>query len=325
MTPEVIQEQDIQEQVIQKENTLVNEELLGKEIIEFIRFMDTMANTGHDNTVNTVVNTVNTNMNNIELEMERRIKKYLVNLSPDSKYFTMLYEAMLYTRDIVNGRGAYQLAYIQMYEWNKYYPQLVKNAIYRFVIPIPTTTKTITTNEHQQHQSKHALGSWKDIKYFLTYCKMRGLPVDHELFVYCYKLVNEQLKKDIDNKMLSLSLSLVAKWIPREKSKKHGWLFHELAKHYYKSDKNGKSDKKSIRWKKMEYRKICSNLNRALDTVQIKQTSNQWSTINHNKTTSLTLMKQMNAFLRTWSNTNTEDNKLDRENCSKKFKYFLNR
>jgi hypothetical protein len=42
---------------------------------------------------------------------------------------------------------------------------------------------------------------------------------------------------------------------------------------------------------------LCSSLNRHLDTVQIKQTSQKWADIDHSKTTSITMAKQRKAFL----------------------------
>jgi hypothetical protein len=42
---------------------------------------------------------------------------------------------------------------------------------------------------------------------------------------------------------------------------------------------------------------LCSKLNRHLDTVQIKQTGGAWASIDHAKTTSITMAKQRRAFL----------------------------
>jgi hypothetical protein len=93
---------------------------------------------------------------------------------------------------------------------------------------------------------------------------------------------------------------LVAKWIPRE-NKKFGFLYNALAFDYFKeffiTAHNDLSREKAEKKCKTNYRMLCSKLNRHLDTVQIKQTSKNWESIDHSKTTSCTRTKQHKAFL----------------------------
>jgi hypothetical protein len=63
---------------------------------------------------------------------------------------------------------------------------------------------------------------------------------------------------------------------------------------------------------------LCSKLNRHLDTVQIKQTAKNWASINHAKTTSITMAKQRKAFL---NKKGSEDP--DRIECADNLRAYL--
>jgi Mg-chelatase subunit ChlD len=113
--------------------------------------------------------------------------------------------------------------------------------------------------------------------------------------------MNEQLKMDYENYIQSSdNISLVAKWVPREKSS-FGWLYEYLATNYfinYMETANTDDRKlKAILKCKTDYRKLISVLNRKLDTLQIKQCANNWSNINFNNVTSISVSKQKKAFL----------------------------
>ena len=64
-------------------------------------------------------------------------------------------------------------------------------------------------------------GSWKDLKYFMNIRKDRA--------VNCIDLYVEQMKMEEESK----NNSLIWKWSPREKSRKFGWIFEEIAKCYF--------------------------------------------------------------------------------------------
>ena len=68
--------------------------------------------------------------------------------------------------------------------------------------------------------------------------------------------------------------------------------------------------KSAINKAKTHYRKVISSLNKYIDTTQIKQCGQQWSQINFNKVTSITLMKQKKPFLN-----NKENPEKDRHKC----------
>jgi len=181
---------------------------------------------------------------------------------------------------------------MMIWTWYKHFPEMAKFALSLFVLP--------------SAPEKTPYGSWKDIKYFCEYIRTKNVSPEHDLIQTCVKMMNDQLRKDItlynspdDN---ATRLSLVAKWIPREKSR-FGWLNSHLAFDYFpqylatvnptKPDSKIKAKRKCI----AQYRMICATLNRHLDTVQIKQAGRNWSEIHHAKTTSITMAKQKEAFL----------------------------
>jgi hypothetical protein len=75
----------------------------------------------------------------------------------------------------------------------------------------------------------------------------------------------------------------------------------------------------------MDYRRIVSALNKKLDTLQIKQCGNNWSKINFNNVTSISMMKQKEAFLNKKKNGQPRyENSEDRIQCAKNFEAYIN-
>jgi hypothetical protein len=124
-----------------------------------------------------------------------------------------------HTRDIIDGKGEYNLTYMMIYVWYDFFPELAKFAIKCLV--------------DLGDRNIHQYGSWKDIKYFCEYCRSKGAHVFHPLIHYAIVLMNEQLRKDYESyQQGSKDISLVAKWVPREKST-FGWLYESLATSYF--------------------------------------------------------------------------------------------
>jgi Mg-chelatase subunit ChlD len=203
-------------------------------------------------------------------------------------YLSILYRMIGHTRDIVDGKGEYTLSYMMIYTWNKFYPSLAQFALRCFV----------KSDEKDIHQ----YGSWKDLKYFCEYCKSQGDVMDSSLMInFSVYLINNQIRNDhIKTWENSDNISLAAKWVPREKSS-FGWLYELLATDYFcdilATAKTSEQKRKAVLKCKTDYRKILSTLNRKIDTTQVKQCGNEWSQINFNKVTSITLSKQKKAFL----------------------------
>ena len=229
-------------------------------------------------------------------------------------YLSVLYKMIGHTRDIIDGKGEYNLTYMMIYTWFEFYPKLALFAL-----------RCLVTNEDKK---VHQYGSWKDIKYFCEYCRNKGAHVFHPLIHYCINLMNEQLKMDYENYIQSSdNISLVAKWVPREKST-FGWLYEFLATNYFinymETATTDQRKTKAILKCKTDYRKLISVLNRKLDTLQIKQCANNWSNINFNNVTSISVSKQKKAFL----NVNKKGESRfpdsdDRNNCASHFKNHI--
>jgi Mg-chelatase subunit ChlD len=226
-------------------------------------------------------------------------------------YLSILYRMIGHTRDIIDGKGECLLSYMMIYTWYEFYPELATFAL-RCLVDLGD-------------KDIHQYGSWKDIKYFCDYCrKEKGESIDHPLIKFAIKLVNEQLSTDYVNYISnSDDISLTAKWVPREKSS-FSWIYTALATDYYSqymtTALSGEKTKKAILKCKTEYRKLLSSLNKKIDTLQIKQCGQEWSDIDFNKVTSISLSKQKKAFLN--KNKNGEDRypeSQDRIDCSEHF------
>lgn len=69
---------------------------------------------------------------------------------------------------------------------------------------------------------------------------------------------------------------------------------------------------------KTQYRQLISKLNNKLNTVQIKQCSKEWSKIDFENVTSVTLNKNYKCFLN-----DKEIHDKDRVKCQENFKNFI--
>lgn len=238
------------------------------------------------------------------------------------KYVGILYKLIGYTRDLINGKGEYELTFMMIRYLYSFFPELAIDFI-------PTLV--------QLGDKTHPYGSWKDLKYLCNHCK-NSYKIDKsitkkgmydEIIDKCCNLYNEQLKKDYEHMNdPSYNISLVAKWIPRE-NKKFGWLFYILAETYFENYmKHAISAKQQNLAKRkcyMDYRRIISSLNKKLDTLQIKQCNNTWSQINFDNVTSISMMKQKFAFLNKTKNDKTKyEDCEDRIKCAKNFSSYIN-
>jgi hypothetical protein len=146
-------------------------------------------------------------------------------------------------------------------------------------------------------------------------------------------LYNNQLRLDDialsdtdENK--SNSISLVAKWIPREKTR-FGYLYECLAYDYYKEyistsmTKDPVTQVKAMLKCKTSYRKLLAKLNAKIDTLQIKQCGKKWSEIDFNKVTSISISNQKKAFLNVKKDGKKRSDEEDRIVCAEHFKEHI--
>lgn len=238
-------------------------------------------------------------------------------------YLDILYRMVLHTRDTVSGKGEYALAYRMVLAWYTYFPALAVHALESFVLP-----------RNNNSTNKQPFGSWKDMKYMAELCKKTTGNENHELIQTCIRLINAQLKEDMEsmetitpmdvsepNTNTNINISLCAKWVPREGSS-HAWLFKKLAEDFYPSytfDNNPQAKKKAY----MNYRKMLAGLNRKLDTIQIKQCGNVWAEIDHHKTTSITLSRNKKALLNLTKKGEQRSGRSDRIECAKNFTEYV--
>jgi|UniRef100_A0A6C0IL32 hypothetical protein len=237
------------------------------------------------------------------------------------KYITIIYKMIGYTRDIIAGKGEYELTFMMIRYFYSFFPELA-------IEFIPTLV--------QMENKEHSYGSWKDLKYLCNHCK-NSYKTDtrakygmyDEIIEKCCNLYNEQLRKDYENMNDShYNISLVAKWIPRE-NKKFGWLFYKLAESYFvnymRHAKSLEQQRLAKRKCYMDYRRIVSTLNKKLDTLQIKQCNNNWSQINFNNVTSISMMIQKDAFLNKKKNGQLKYSyREDRIQCAETFEAYIN-
>jgi len=215
---------------------------------------------------------------------------------------TVAYKMVGHTRDIIDGKGEYSLAYMQVLVWNDIYPELARFVLTTFV-----------------SSDGHPYGSWKDIKYFCNYCKSKGLATSDPLMQHAFHLLLSQIRIDSNSEKKSLA----AKWVPRAKSHRFGWIFNELSimyfKEYIETAKTNVQVDRAVNKAKMDFRKLLANLNRELDTTQIHQCDGTWARIDHAKTTSITISKQKTAFLNKKKDGTQRSEAEDRIQCAENF------
>lgn len=239
--------------------------------------------------------------NEIICELNNYFQSSLFTRDEYLYYMTILYCMIGHTRDIVDGKGEYSLAFMLLNVWNSYFPELAKYAFKLFV---------------SSPENIHPFGSWKDIKNFYKQYDTSSLAE------YGCELLLEQLRID----STSENPSLAAKWVPREKSQ-FSELFSKLAttyfRNYIESAKTEDSKKKAVIKAKTHFRKLISSLNKKLDTVQIKQCGLNWSAIVPSNQTSITMHKQKRAFLNVNKDGSVRYSNNDRIVCAETFTKFI--
>ena len=198
----------------------------------------------------------------------------------------ILIKLLAHTRDIEEGKGEYALsiAIISELAETDAYREMCASLMCVFVGASTTTVSNMPTVSGQK-----PMGSWKDMKYLFN--ELDACPPE------LVTVINKQLKEDVESMNNTKSCSLLAKWIPREKSKKFGWIHKILAMDYFEHYGHLGWTKRATDKAQTYYRKIVSRLNRYIDTVQIKQCNHTWKSIDFDNVTSITMMKQRKAFL----------------------------
>lgn len=289
---------------------------IGEKITQFFYQLVRTSNKKETNKLKDVYNELivdcfftNNNRNHVS-----NIYKYIILIIP------------LHTRDIIAGKGEYELFYMLMsvlcrtidgHATNRLHEETCNKLFYIVKLMIKKTLIALP-NQHQY-------GSWKDVKYFLNYMKAdygnEKNVVTHPLFHYIMELVCIQLNED-----KSYKSSLMAKWLPREKSKKFGWQAKHMAKYIFADLNNGKQSHSSEKKCLTNYRKLIASMNKKLNTTQIDQCNKTWSKINFDKNvTSITLHKQKYAFQNIYKNNMLRTIEVDRLQCSSNYSEYIKR
>lgn len=252
--------------------------------------------------------------NEILTDLTELYRTELISYDFYIEHMSIMYRMIAYTRDIIYGKGEYSLAYMLLIVWNNHHPELSEFALRHFVL------------SPEDKPECCPYGSWKDIKYLYKYYNSHysSNSNSNSLVKYGMSLLLEQLNKDTNTN----TPSLASKWVPREKTQ-YGNMFDELAityfSNYINSAKNAYSTHCATIKAKMDFRKMVSSLNQQIDTVQIKQCSNNWSNIDPTNQTSITMHKQKNAFLNIDIQGLKRSNLCDRVKCGHNFKEFAQR
>lgn len=233
-----------------------------------------------------------------------------------TKYIEIICKLIVHTRDIIAGKGECRLTYMMLYCLHEFDARLT-----------PCLLSLIFDYDGHSNETIQ-YGSWKDLNGFCLYIiEKNSNDINSSLIEYCIKYANNVLRIDA----VSERPSLLAKWLPREGSK-YGWLFKMLACNYFsdylltaKIRDTSVINERAVKKAMMDYRKLCSRLNKQIDTTQVKQCANEWSQIDPNKVTSITMNKQRKAFLNlTKERTVRHKDNDDREQCANNFKNYIN-
>lgn len=238
-----------------------------------------------------------------ELQTDNPINEKLnaVLDDPDSiHYMENIIEAIMYTRDINGGRGLRDLTYTYLFTLQQKFAMKAVFTLYMIV--------------------EQKIGSWRDVR---SYCEFVAKhSTNYSIIKPIIGLYNNQLIKDNQIWKETIKawdpatsprpvardyISYAAKWVPRE-SKGRKWLFNILVSMWvymnddYKTIMTSAKTQEAIsaaeRKCKMMYRKMISNLNKELDTLEIKQCANEWSEINPHQLTTSQLYHGKETFLK---------------------------
>ncbi len=210
-------------------------------------------------------------------------------------FLTMLFQ----TRDIRGGKGEKDLFVTMMVEVMRLRPQWV-----------PVLCKLIPE-----------YGCWKDI-WRITEGLLefeRTNKHSEKSVVPCIRAIDDCIRVQWEADVKAEHPSLLAKWLPREGSK-----FSTLAKHYADCLFPDVAEEDYARMR--AYRKAVADVNRRIDTTEIKMCGGSWSTIEPRKVPGRLLKRCKQAF---WNKKKNGEirypDREDRVTCTEHFSEFMTR
>jgi len=145
-------------------------------------------------------------------------------------------------------------------------------------------------------------GSWKDIVnlcgFIVEWFGNRSHPmIDHLVALLAVQIGEDEVSLAAGN---TSSISLAAKWAPRESSKKNRWLFYRLVRMMNPDlgppSANPPSSPRFTGTAR-RVRKSLAELNGAIGTIEVKQCGGKWAEIDPTKVPAVALQKQKTALL----------------------------
>ncbi len=286
-----------------------------------------------------------TEFNNIISIIKETTDKLGSSQTEKNKKFAYFYELMMFlrliihTRDFEYGKGERYYTYMMLDTLYKYYPEI---AIAGLEIILGLYVPDDALHKNYKH---YVFGCWKDIQYLCDYIQTNnGNNKNHSFIEWCVYITILQLEKDwktileygnSSNKNMRTNklgtVSLCAKWIPRE-NKSKGWLFKKMAilwdyrKHetpyICEETMSEKTHPKAFAKCYMEFRKIVSTICGFLDITERKMCQKTWCQIMPNKIPTELIVRNKRAFLNYNSHKNEENE--DRINCSTRVREYIN-
>lgn len=198
----------------------------------------------------------------------------------DANIIADLFIMVFQTRHCRGGKGERDLFYFMIFKLAQIFPETVASLM--DIVPHYGSFKDwfqlIEWSSKEQEENETAAQLNKNQSAFT--------PIKETIL----NLVCDQLRKDdaiLSKGKPTTCISLLAKWTPRE-GKRMSSLAKELAAKLFPDSKVPRK----------EYRQLLSRLNKAINPVEVKMSSNEWDSINFSKqVTSLSLMKYRKAFL----------------------------
>ena len=250
-------------------------------------------------------------------KMEKILNDILLDIKhyefSNMKNFVHLYKLIGQTRDIIAGKGEQDLAFMQLWVWWQHYPKLAEYAFEQMVVL-------------NGDVNSHPYGSWKDIKYWCRYVKKRSGNRDHPLIEKALTIAIVQLNRDLkiyqENSINKKKISLISRWLPREKSS-FGWVFKKMALKMYGSFLDtAQSSEQTQKAKLKAYitlKKQLVRLSSFIDTPQIKMCDDRWHELEFNNVTTQTLRINRRSIMNLNKDNTTRSKKKDRKNCAENY------
>ena len=248
--------------------------------------------------------------------------------------FIKLFKLIGHTRDIISGKGEYQLTYRQILVWYKRFPELAKYA-----------TACLVCNSDLDGKNMHPYGSFKDLKYLSKYVLKETGDPDHPLIDLCCSIFASQVSFDINilNKSHEVGdISLAGRWVPGEKSA-FAFMYEKIAQYLNPdiiasainknrddqgppmTDKEKKDRMNRARKCTKQILRNCkTRLNKHLKTTQIYMTSNRFSDIDYKNVTSITMKNNKLAFQNKKKDGSQRSTSEDRIRAATKFSNYIN-